>query len=146
MEISDTLKADGLLATIDIQKAFDSANHTFLISSLEDGFGNTFLKWVKNLLKNQESCIINGGNTTIYFKLEKGKRLGDPISAYIFILVFEIVFLSFKENKKIKSLNVFNYTFLYTAHADDITLYSIAIEVIRTVFFLMKDILNVKIT
>ena len=124
MEISDTLKLEGLLATIDVQKAFDSVNHSFLISTLERyGFGNGFLKWVKILLKNQESRIIKGGNTTKYFKLEKVTRQGDPISAYLFILVLEIVFLSIKENKKIKGLNIINHTFLYTAYADDATFF-----------------------
>ena len=124
MEISDTLKLDEILATIDIQKAFDSVDHSFLISTLErHRFSNRFLKWVKILLKNQESCIINGGNTTKHFKLEKGTRQGDPISAYLFILVLEIVYLSIKENKKIKGLNIFNHTFLYTAYADDTTFF-----------------------
>ena len=124
MEISDTLKLDGILATIDIQKAFDSVDHSFLISTLERyRFSNRFLKWVKILLKNQESCIINGGNTTKHFKLEKGTRQGDPISAYLFILVLEIVYLSIKENKKIKGLSIFNHTFLYTAYADDTTFF-----------------------
>ena len=67
--ISETLKLDRLLATIDIQKAFDSVDHSFLISTLERyRFDNRFPKWVKSLLKNQASCIINGGNTTRYFK------------------------------------------------------------------------------
>ena len=67
--ISETLKLDRLLATIDIQKAFDSVDHSFLISTLERyRFDNRFPKWVKSSLKNQASCIINGGNTTRYFK------------------------------------------------------------------------------
>ena len=124
LQISDTLKLDGLLAAKDIQKAFNSVNHTFLISTLERyGFGNRFVRWVKFLLKNQESCIINGGNTTKYFKLEKGTRQGDPISAYLFILVLEILFLCIKENKNIKGLNIFNHIFLYTAYADDTTFF-----------------------
>ena len=66
LQISDTLKLDGLLAAKDIQKAFNSVNHTFLVSTLERyGFGNRFVRWVKFLLKNQESCIINGGNTIL---------------------------------------------------------------------------------
>ena len=97
LEISDTLKLDGLLATIDIQKAFDSVDHGFIISTLERyGFGNRFVRWVKILLKNQKSCIINGGNTTKYFKLENDTRQGDPISAYLLILVLEILFLCIK--------------------------------------------------
>ena len=124
LEISDTLKLDGLLATIDIQKAFDSVDHAFKISTLERyGFGNRFVTWVNILLKNQESCIINGGNTTKYFKLEKGTRQGDPISACLFILVLEIFFLCIKENKNIKGLNIFNHIFLYTAYADDTTFF-----------------------
>ena len=33
LEISDMLKLDGLLAIIDIQKVFDSVDHSFLIST-----------------------------------------------------------------------------------------------------------------
>ena len=78
---------------------------------------------MKILLKNHESCIINSGNTTKCFKLEKGTRQGDPISAYLLILVLEIIFQCIKENKNIKGLNIFNHIFLYTAYADDTTFF-----------------------
>ena len=86
LEINNALKLHELLITIDIQKVFDSVDHAFLISTLERyGFGNRIVRWVKILLKNQESCIINGGNTTKYFKLEKGIRLGDQYQlTYLF--------------------------------------------------------------
>ena len=71
------------------------------------------------LLKNQESCRINGGTTTKYFKLQKGTRQGDPISAYLFILVLEIAFIFIKENKNIKGIDIFDNIFLYSAYADD---------------------------
>ena len=32
---------------------------------------NLFLRWIETFLNNQESCIINGGVKTHYFKLEK---------------------------------------------------------------------------
>ena len=110
--------------TVDIEKAFDSINHCFLIKLLKKfGFEKYFTKWIKNLLQNQESCIVNGGTTTNYFKLGKGTRQGDPISAYLFLLVLEIVFLFSKEIKNINCLNMFDKTFLYKACADDTTFF-----------------------
>ena len=88
----------------------------------EQSFDETFIKWIQILLKIQESCIINTGTTKKYFKL-KSKRQGDPISAYSFILVLEIVFLYIKENKNIKEINIFDNVFLYSAYADDTTFF-----------------------
>ena len=75
------------------------------------GFSETFIKRIKALLNNQESCIINVGFTTKYFKLDKNTRQGDPISAYLFILVLEIVFNLIKQNKDIHDLTFFDHTF-----------------------------------
>ena len=69
LQSTDMLKLNDILVTIDIQKVFDSVNHQFLILALKRyGIGKIFIKWVKTLLNNQESCIINGGFTTKYFK------------------------------------------------------------------------------
>ena len=75
LEITDLLQTEGILLAVDIEKAFDSINHLFLISVLEKyGFKSNFIKWIKILLKNQESCVINGGKTTKYFNLSKARR------------------------------------------------------------------------
>ena len=66
------LKLKAMLVTIDIQKAFDSVNHKLLTLTLKRyGFGKTFIKRIRIPLSTQESCIINGGFTTKYFKLDK---------------------------------------------------------------------------
>jgi len=100
------------------------------------GFGKDFIKWVKILLKNQESCVINGGKTTKYFKLNRGTRQGDPISAYLFILVLKTVFVLIKTNQNIKGLNIFDNIFLYSAYADDTTFFlkdeKSVIEIVNT--------------
>ena len=86
---------DGFLVAMDIEKAFDSLDHDFLILTLEKyGFGKNFILWVKILLRDQESCVINGGTTTKYFSLGRGARQGDPISAILFILALETLSLA----------------------------------------------------
>ena len=61
--------------TLDIEKAFDAVNHLFSITMLQKcGFKEGFIKWMPNLIQNQESCVINRGATTNYFKLERGTR------------------------------------------------------------------------
>ena len=73
LETCDSQKLEGLLLAIDIEKAFDSLEHDFLIVVLEKyGFGGEFLNCIKILLNGEQSCVINGGHTTRYFKLESG--------------------------------------------------------------------------
>ena len=87
IKVCDIQKISGYLLTVDFEKAFDSLNHKFLIAVLKKyGFGEDFIDWIKILLRDQESCVINGGHTTTYFRLERGARQGDPISAYLLCL------------------------------------------------------------
>ena len=118
LEITNSLNIEGLLMTVDIEKAFDSINHSFMICVLKNfGLGNGFRKWIQILLKNPESCVINGG------KLERGTRQGDPILTYLFIIALEVVFSLIKTNPDIEGLQFFSYTFLYSAYADDTTFF-----------------------
>ena len=65
------------------EKAFDSIDHSFLFAVLESfGFVPDFIQWVRTLFYNAESCVINNGRSTGYFRLERGTRQGDPLSAY----------------------------------------------------------------
>ena len=122
LEMSEVLNKEGFLVTIDIEKTFDSVNHHLLIARLEKiGFGTEFVEWIKVLLNNQELCVINGEKTSKYFKLERGTRQGDPISAYLFIIVVEVVFQIIKETSNIKGFEIFQKKFIYLAYADDTT-------------------------
>ena len=81
-----------------------------------------FVSRIKTILNNQETCISNGGKTN-YFKLERGARQEDSISAHLFRLVLEIFFIFVKNKPKVKGLNIFKHEFLYTAYADDTTFF-----------------------
>ena len=124
LEITSSSDIEGLLMTVDIEKAFDSINHSFLISVWKKfGFGNEFRKWIQILMKNPESCVINGSKTTPYFKLKRGTRQGDPISTYLFIIALEVTFSLIKANPDIEGLQSFSHTLLYSAYADDTTFF-----------------------
>ena len=83
------------------------------------------------LLNSQQSCVINGGNTSPNFNLEKVAHEGDPVSAYLFILALEVLFVFIKSNGNIKVIEIFQHVFLVTAYADYST-------------FFLRDILSVK--
>ena len=71
---------------MNIEKAFNSLDQNFLILTLEKyDFGKNLILWVKALLREQESCVINGGTTTKHFSLVRGACQGDPVSAFLFI-------------------------------------------------------------
>ena len=110
IKVCDIQKISGYLLTVDFRKAFDSLNHKFLIEVLKKyGFGKDFIDWIKILLRDQESCAINGGHTT-YFRLERGARKSDPISAYLFVTALELFFILIKSNKNIHGI-IFNHHF-----------------------------------
>ena len=81
IEITGLLKIKAFLLTQDIENDFDSVFHQFLINMLETfGFKKNLARWMRILLTNQESRIINGGITTNSLKIKE-------IYTYIFILV-----------------------------------------------------------
>ena len=93
LDVTKTLNIDGYLMTVDIEKAFDSVDHTFLYACLERfGFDKSFINWIRVLYEKQESFVLNGGLSTGYFPLQRGVRQGDPISAYLFIITIEVFF------------------------------------------------------
>ena len=104
-EAADLFNIEGNIVAMDIEKAFDSLDHTFLIQVLKKyGFGKTFITWVETIISNQESYVINRGNTTQYFILGKCAHQGDPILAYLFIMVLEVLFFLIKNNSCIERL------------------------------------------
>ena len=81
--------------------------------------------------RDQESCVINGGTTTKYLSRGGGARQGNPISAFIFILALEILFILIKSKPEIEGMTIFDYNYLYSVYADN------------TSFFL-KGIISIK--
>ena len=88
LEHTNKENLDGILFAADIEKAFDSVEHNFIFPVLKQfGFGPDFLQWIKTMFCNAQTCVVNNGNSTGYFSLERGTRQGDLLS-YISLYLF----------------------------------------------------------
>ena len=67
----------------------------------------------QNIVNKQELWVLKGGFIIKYFNLGKGDHQDDPISAYLFILALEILFLYIKNESSIKGNKVFDYVLLW---------------------------------
>ena len=124
----DQENVDGIL----FEKAFDSIEHNFIFSVLKKfGFGPDFVQWIKTMFCNARSCVMNNGNSTGYFSLERGTRQGDPLSPYLFMLVLESLFIQIRADKTIKGFRFRTVEVKLTAYADNTT-------------FLVRDVHSLK--
>ena len=112
----------GILVTIDFEKAFDSLDHKFLLKVLHTfNFGPSFIQWIRTFYSNVSSCFINNGFATNYFSVDRGVRLGDPLSPLLFILSLEVVACSIPQNDKIQGIKIKNEEVKLSLFADDMT-------------------------
>ena len=105
------------LFSADFEKAFDSIEHTFIFATLQ--FGPDFIHWVKTFLYEAESCVMNSGSSASQFYPERGTRQGDPISAYLFILALEILFIQIRDNHHINGIMIDGQKIKLSTYADD---------------------------
>ena len=86
---------DGVLFAADIEKAFDSVEHSFIFAVTKKfTFGDDFIQWIKTFLFNARSCVMNNNFSTGYFMIDRGTRQSDPLSACILILCLEYFYSS----------------------------------------------------
>ena len=81
------------------------------------------MSWVKLLYNNITSCTVNNGHLSPSFKLSRGVRQGCPLSAFLFILVSEIVSLYLKSNKSVKGIKIAGTQYKIYQLADDTTIF-----------------------
>lgn len=96
---------DGLLLALDFTKAFDTVRWEYIGAILEwYGFGQNFVSLVKLLSTDIESCVINAGLSSRYFKPARGIRQGCCVSPYLFILAVEAMATFIRNNQDIEGL------------------------------------------
>ena len=110
----------GLIFFSDFEKAFDSVDHTFIISCLKHfNFGEDFIKWVKLFYHDAKSCVSNNGNMSKFFPIRRGVRQGCPLSTYLFIICIELLSHKISTTEDIKGIFFTNMEFKKSLFADD---------------------------
>ena len=72
------------------------------------GFGEQFKKWVSTLYCNINSCVSMNGWLSESFNLNRGIRQGCPLSALLFIIAMEMLYVSIKQNQQIRGIHIGN--------------------------------------
>ena len=86
IEVANMNNIKGYLVTTDIKKAFDSLDYDFLLSVFSTSrHGRNFISWIKILLTNQDSFVINEAKPTKYFQREKGVK---KVTQYWFFCLY----------------------------------------------------------
>lgn len=112
-----------LLLFLDFEKAFDTVEWSFLQKTLQHyNFGQSAINWIRLFYHNTESCILNNGWSSNFFKLERGVRQGCPLSPYLFILGVKILAKTITKNKDIKGITISEQEVKISQYADDTTL------------------------
>ena len=120
MEYTKAKKLPGLLLFIDFEKAFDSLEWEFLEKCLiRFGFGPDFIRWVSIFYNDIQSCIINNGLCSHYFKIGRGIRQGDPLSPYLFVTAVETLAITIRNQESIKGITINGLETKLLQFADD---------------------------
>ena len=77
---------EGYMFAADIRKAFDSVDHNFLIAVFKKfALEHEFIQWVKTLLYDQQSCVMNNGDSIGHFALKEALNKATPCQLFVFI-------------------------------------------------------------
>ena len=113
-------KKVGILLLVDFEKAFDSIEWTYIRKVLKKyNFGPDIIHFFYIIYKDAESCIINNGNYSEFFRLQRGCRQGDPWSPYLFILSIEPLAQYIKNAPNIGGLKIGSWEIKLGQYADD---------------------------
>ena len=73
IEFTEANDIPGVIILLDIQKAFNSVNHDFMIETSQCfNIGTNFIKWVKTIVSGRKSYVINNGFMTKAINMKRG--------------------------------------------------------------------------
>ena len=86
---------------------------------------------------------MSNGHSSGYFPTLSWTRQGDPVSAYLFILIMEILFIQVQNNKKIKGITIFGFEFKLSSFADDVSYFLQDLDSVKELLRLLEYSLKI---
>jgi hypothetical protein len=120
-----TRRANGILISLDQEKAFDRVNRPFLEKIMRKlNYGPSFLGWIRTLYAGANCKIINNGHLSDPVFLHRGVRQGCPLSPLLYVLAIETLIVALKRNPRIHGITIpgTSESHKLAAYADDVTL------------------------
>ncbi len=126
LDYTEAENIPALLISIDYEKCFDRLEWSAIVGALRHfNFGENFISWVTLLYNNCESCTINNGHSSEWFKPSRGLRQGCPLSPYLFVICAEIFADLIRDNKNIKGIKINDKEIKLSQYADDTNIFSL---------------------
>ena len=113
-----------MVISIDAEKAFDKAQHPFMIKTLQKmGIDRTFFNIIKVIYGKLTANIILNGENLKAFSLRSGTRQGCPLSPLLFNIVLEVLAKAIREENKIQGIQIRKEEVKLSLFTDDMILY-----------------------
>ena len=107
IDYSEIKGINGILLSLDQEKAFDRVNHKYLFKVLEAfGLGEKFINWIKIFYNDISSCVIVNHYISESFPVTRSVRQGCCLSPLLYVLCLEPLLIKIRNDKNIKGFKM----------------------------------------
>uniref|UniRef100_A0A3P9MQD2 Reverse transcriptase domain-containing protein n=1 Tax=Oryzias latipes TaxID=8090 RepID=A0A3P9MQD2_ORYLA len=124
IQLSDQKAGDGLVISLDAEKAFDQVEWSYLFFTLQKfSLGDGFIKWIKVLYPQPLAAVRTNGLRSADFVVQRGCRRGCPLSPFLFVLAIEPLAEYIRQDPLMIGLDLGGKSHKITLYADDVLLF-----------------------
>ena len=107
IDYSNIKNINGILLSLDQEKAFDKISHQYLFEALKAfGFGKNFITWIKAIYNDVYSSVIVNHFISEPFPVRKSVRQGCCLSPLLYIICLEPVLIKIRNDQDIKGFKI----------------------------------------
>ncbi|GBG91523.1 hypothetical protein CBR_g52557 [Chara braunii] len=125
LEVISKERRQVLVAMLDLEKAYDRVNWSFVLATLEHvNFGSSFRRWVGMMYRSATATVTTNERKSREFSLTRSLRHGCPLAPLLFVVQMEVVMNAVRAAPLIKGFQLYEEEVRVGAIADDLLLIS----------------------